>query len=68
MTTAVMEPSNENQLILPTTPPRPDARDKDAVNPRVVDERQLPTPPKTQHWVWKNSRVYAKGGLVNIAF
>ena len=62
MTTAVMKP-----LVVPRAPPRPGARDKDTVGHRVVNERRLPKPPKSQHWVWKRFMVYAKEALANIA-
>ena len=55
-----------DQVVVPTAPPRPSARDKDAVRHRVVNERRLPKPPKSQHWVWKHSAVYAKQAIVNI--
>ena len=56
-----------NQVVVPTAPPRPSARDKNAVRHRVVNERRLPKPPKSQHWVWKYVMVYAKEALVTIA-
>ena len=31
-----------DQVVVPTTPPRPSARDKDAVRRRLVNERRLP--------------------------
>ena len=57
MSTAVMEPASI-KLVVPTAPPRPSARDKDAVRYRVVNERRLPKPPKSQHWVSKHFMVY----------
>ena len=56
-----------DQVVVRTAPPRPSARDKDAVSHRVVNERRLPKPPKSQHWVWKHFTVCAKEALVNIA-
>ena len=56
-----------DQVVVPTAPPRPSARDKDAVSHRVVSERRLPKPPKSQHWVRKHFMVYAKEALANIA-
>ena len=35
-----------DQVVVPTAPPRPSARDKDAVRHRVVNERRLPEPPQ----------------------
>ena len=46
-----------DQVVVPTARPRPSARDKDAVRHRVVNERRLPKPPKSQHWVWKHFMV-----------
>ena len=45
MSTAVMEPASI-KLVVPAAPPRPSARDKDAVRHRVVNERRLPEPPQ----------------------
>ena len=56
-----------DQVVVPMTPPRPSARDKNAVHHRAVNERRLPKPPKSQNWVWKHFMVYAKEALVNIA-
>ena len=56
-----------DRVVVPTAPPRPSARDKDAVRHRVVNERRLPKPPKSQQWVWKHFMVYAKEALVTIA-
>ena len=56
-----------DKVLVPTAPPRPSARDEDAVHQRVLNERRLPKPPKSQHWVWKYFMVYAKEALVNIA-
>ena len=56
-----------DQVVVPTAPPRPSARDIDAVGNRVVNERWLPKHPKSQHWVCKHFMVYAKDALVNIA-
>ena len=56
MSTAVMEPTYIDQVVVPTAPPRSSARDKDAVRHRVVNECRLPKPPKSQHWVWKHLR------------
>ena len=56
-----------DQVIVPTAPPRPSARDKDAVRHRIVNQRRLPKPPKSQHRVWKHFMVYAKEALVNVA-
>ena len=55
-----------DRVVVPTAPPRPSARDKDAVRHRVVNERRLPQPPKSPHWVWKCFMVYAKEALVTI--
>ena len=38
-----------DQLVVPRAPPRPSARDKDAVRHRAVNECRLPKPPKSQH-------------------
>ena len=38
-----------DQVVVPTAPPRPSAGGKDAVYHRVVNERRLPKPPKSQH-------------------
>ena len=51
-----------DQVVVPTVPPRPSARDKDAVCHRVVNERRLPKPPKSQHCVWKHFHGVRKGG------
>ena len=57
-----------DQVVVPTAPPRPSARDKDAVRHRVVNGRRPPKPHKSQHWVWTHSMVYAKeAALVTIA-
>ena len=40
-----------DQVVVPTAPPRPSARDNDAVRHRVMHERRLPIPPKSQNWV-----------------
>ena len=56
-----------DQVVVPTAPARPSARDKDAVRHRVLNERRLPKPPTSQYWVWKHSIVYAKDALVTIA-
>ena len=66
MSTAVMEPASI-KLVVPAAPPRPSARDKDAVRHRVVNERRIPKPPKSQHWVSKHLMVHAKEALVSIA-
>ena len=63
MTTAVMKPA----VVVPTAFSRPSAHGKDAVRHRVVNERRLPKPSKSQRWVWKYFRMYAKEALVNIA-
>ena len=49
MTTVVVEPASMSGRS--DGPPRPSARDKDAVSHRVVNERRLIKPPKSQHWV-----------------
>ena len=36
-----------DQVVVPMAPPRPSARDKDAVRHRVVNARRLPKPPKS---------------------
>ena len=56
-----------DEVVVSTAPPRPSARDKDAVRHRVVNERRLLKLPKYQHWVWKHFMVYAKEALVTIA-
>ena len=53
-----------DQVVVPMAPPRPSARDKDAVRHPVVNERRLSKPPKSQHWVWKHLMVYAKEALL----
>ena len=68
-------PSNEHggcgacidQVVVPTAPPRPSARDKHAVRRCVVNEHRLPMPLKSQQWVWKHFTVCAKEEIVNIA-
>ena len=61
--TAVMEPAAcIDQVVVPTAPPRPSARDKDAVRHRVVNKPRLPKPPKSQHWVWKHFYGVREGG------
>ena len=66
MTTVVVEPASikwsfRRPLLGPS------ARDKAAVRHRVVNERRLSKPRKSQHWVWKHFTVYAKEALVTIA-
>ena len=53
-----------DQVVVPTVPSRPSARDEDAVCHRVVKERRPPKPPKSQCWVWKHFMVYVKEALV----
>ena len=57
-----------DQVVVSTAPPRKSARDKDAFRNRVVNERRLPKPPKTQQPVRKHFKVYAKEALVTSAF
>ena len=40
-----------DQVVVPTTPPRPSSRDKYAVRHRVVSEYRPPKPLKSQHWL-----------------
>ena len=40
-----------DQVVVPTAPPRPSARDKAAVHHREVNERRRSKPPKSQRWV-----------------
>ena len=66
MTTVVLEPASIKwSFRRPLLARR--ARDKDAVRHRVVNERRLPKPPKSQHWVSKHLMVHAKEALVSIA-
>ena len=55
-------PSNDHggDGAVPTAPPGPSTRDKDAVCHRIMNERRLPKPPKSQHWVWKRFMVDVK--------
>ena len=52
-----------DQVAVTKAPPRPSARDKDAVRHLGVNERRLSKPPKSQHWVRKHFMVYAKEAL-----
>ena len=56
-----------DQVVVPTAPPRPCARNRDAVHHRVVNERRLPELPKSRLWVGKHIVMYAKEALVTIA-
>ena len=56
-----------DQVVVPTAPPRPCARNRDAVHHRVVNERRLPELPKSRLWVRKHIVMYAKEALVTIA-
>ena len=49
-----------DQAVVPMAPPRPGAREKDAVRHRALDERRFPKPLKPQHWVWKNFMAHVK--------
>ena len=42
------------QVVVPTAPPFARARGKDAIRHCLVNERRLPKPSKSQHWVWKH--------------
>ena len=56
-----------HQVVVPTAPPHPGTRDKDAVRQCVLIERRVPKPHTSQHWVLRHFMVRAKEALVNIA-